>query len=426
MKTTAKIFGKDVETAGITTTQMERVIALGTELDTLSGGGTAKELLRDQFGLASRKGLTEPQAEEYAATLIVRITEAKAAERIARKRTGPYKITRADFRGGHRYDVFQNDEAIAEALPGITTALNVMDKPALLPWIARLTGDAFKGELRRVLIDEAMPDVAAVRAALLPLLNVDGYRMANDVKAKAGDRGTDTHAIAEIVARRFAVGESIDDEALALILRAQPALAAPDVYACALAVRDWFLRYRPTVLGAESMVACLHCACAATLDLHCVIDDPMYGGEWVLDAKTSKGVYESHALQTAFQAHALMQMKRGLHERHCAVYRRLRIGALWINAEAKNGAEIIEFENTQSTLGAVQEVIDLYRWKRSNSWKRRPSSFPRNAAEVAKSTAIVRERNDESAHERRLAMGHGSDFDDRQSLRDAGRGHLVR
>ena len=41
--------------------------------------------------------------------------------------------------------------------------------------------------------------------------------------------------------------------------------------------------------------------------------------------------------------------------------------------------------------------------------------------------ATLTDEESERAHERRLSMGYGSDIDhDRQSLRDAGRGHLVR
>lgn len=398
MTTTAEVFGKTLETAGVTTTQMERLFKLGEELDRLSGNGTHKAILRERFGLDTRKGLTYEKADEYTAALIDAIKAAEAASRVAKKKVGPYKITRSDFRGGHRYDVFDwTGGEIAHALPGITTALNVVDKPALLPWIARLTGDAFKAELRRVLIDEAPANVAEVRAALLPLLNVDGYQMANDVKKKAGSRGTDAHTILEIIAKRWAAHESIDDDAIRLILNAQDELAAPDVWLCALACRDWFLRYQPQVLATERPVACLHCGCAATLDLHVIIDDPKWGGEFVLDAKSSKGIWETHALQTSFQAHALMQMKRGLNERHCAVYRRLRIGALWINEKAEGGCEIVEFDNSQDTLTGVQNVIDLYLWKRKNSWKRPPVSFPRNEAEIAESTRLVKARRKEVA-----------------------------
>lgn len=395
MSTTATVFGRELETAGVTTTQMEGLILLGDELDKLSGNGAAKAILREHFGLDSRKGLTYERADEYRAKLIDAIKVANAVERVARKAVGPYRITRSDFRNTHRYDVFDwTGQEIAQALPGITTPLNaVLDKPALQKWIANLTGEAFKRELRRVLLDEAMPDVAAVRAELLPLLDVDGFKMANAIKNKAGSRGTDAHHVAEIIGKRWAAHESIDDDTIRLILANQGELAAPDVYLCALAIRDWFLRLEPQVLGAESMVACLHCQCAATLDLHVILDTPMWAGEFVLDIKTSGGVYESHALQTAFQAHALMQMKRGLHERHCGVYRRLRIGALWVNADAANGCEIVEFDNTQQLLEAVQEVIDLYRWKRSNSWRLRPASFPRNEAEVAETVRMVKEKH---------------------------------
>jgi hypothetical protein len=389
----ATIFGRTLSTAGCTAEQLERSIALCDELDKLVGSGTAKALLRAEYGLDSRKGLTEERAEAYLGRLRERIAEARAIERVATKKAGPYRITRADDRRGHKYDVWApNGVKMAGPLPGITTALNVLDKPGLLPWMANITGDAFKAEIRRVLIDEPMVDVGAVRAALLPLLNVDGFKLANQRKKEAGARGSDGHTVAELVQKRVVSGASIDDTALSLILNSQPALAAPDVYLCALAFREWLLRVKPKILATEAMVSCLHCKCAATLDLHCIIDHPKYGGEWILDIKHSKGTYPTHALQTAFQAHALMQMKRGLQERHCAVYRRLRIGALWISPNAENGCEVVEFDNSQALLDAVQRTIALYHWERTNSWRKKMASFPRNEAEVAETVAMVAER----------------------------------
>lgn len=380
----ATVFGRAVETAGCTTEQMERMLELGDELDNLLGAGSAKKLLQGMFGCSSRKELDEERASRFLVALDRQIVASSTEPE--RPKDGIYRISRNDYRGGHRYDVHEGEKLLASRLPGITTPLNVLDKPALLPWMARLTGDAFKAEIRRVLIDEAMPDVAMVRKELIPLLDVDGYRLANATKQKAADRGTDTHTVAEQVAK---LGVVSDADLIGLLRENEP-LAANDVWLCCLALRDWFRRYQPRVLSAERMVACLHCRCAATLDLHVEIDDPMYGGEWILDIKTSGGIYESHALQTSFQGHALMQMKRGLHERHCSVYRRLRIGTLWVNANADGGCQIEEFDNSQKLLRAVQEVIDLYHWKRSNSWRKKPVSWPRNAKDLEEHKRLVK------------------------------------
>lgn len=358
------VYGRQFATGGCSDGQLEDMIYLGSELDHLCGAQTSATFLRETFGAASRKDLSEADADRYIVAIREKLIAARA---VAESDTAPresYRITRADDRRGHKYDVFDSKgEKIAEKLPGITTPLGVLDKPALLPWISRLTGEAFKRKLREVLIEGAPIDVAEVRKELLPLLNVDGYKLANEEKTRAGGRGTDTHAVAEKLIGAWHAGEAIDDSMVARMIGDEP--EASDVWLLCLAIREWLGRVRPQIHGIERMVACLHCGCAATLDLHCTIGSD----EWVLDIKTSGGVYESHALQVAFQAHGVMQMARGLRADHCPVNRAVRIGALWVGKDADQGCQVVEFAHTSGLLRAAQQTIDLYRWKR-RPWKR--------------------------------------------------------
>lgn len=365
--TATKVYGRSIETGGCTAEQLNEAIAYGDELDRLAGPSASKDLLREMYGYASRKELDRDQAEKFISACIARLADAKALLRERERVKRPeLRFARRDYRGAHLYEVTADGVVVGKDLRGITTALNVLDKPALLPWIARLTGDAFKSALRRVLLEESPADVAAVRAELLPLLDVDGFKLANEQKGKAADRGTDAHGIAEQIAKNWMRGVRTDDATIAAYVAGTENPAA-DVYLCALAIREWFDRVQPKILSAEYMVACLHCGIAATLDLHCEIG----GVEHVLDVKTSGGVYQSHALQTAYQAHGLEQMARGLHQEHAPVNRDVRIGALWVNRGADQGCELIEFQNTEATLTAAQSAIAAYQWTRKNAWRKR-------------------------------------------------------
>lgn len=261
------------------------------------------------------------------------------------------KITRFDVRNRHGYRIEDDDGSlIAKDLVGITTVLNVMDKPGLVPWAARLAADAFKAEIRKA------PDLSA----LAPLLEADGYRIAEDFRDRAASRGTDGHKVAELLAIAYAHGDDLSDDLVREMLRANEPLTGNDVYLCALAMRDWLMRVKPKILRTEFCVACVTCKYGATPDLECEFD----GRRWLIDLKTGSGIYDSTAIQLHAQLHAMHQNGHGHvvggNDSHSTA-------ALWIGAKAKNGAELVP---TRACDEALSAVLTLYHWRRENGWRR--------------------------------------------------------
>lgn len=286
---------------------------------------------------------------------------------------------RRDYRGAHRYTVTTDDgTVVARDLYGVTTTLNVLDKPALIPWAARLAGRAIGAAIIDLIGKYAIDDAFALCDELRKLATVDGYQFSQQKKEKAGERGTDGHALCEELSKRYAAGEAIDDDAVIGLLLTAERLASDDCYLIALAYRDWLLRVRPRVVSTERMVACIHCQYAATEDLECEID----GDFWVIDLKTSAGIYDSYALQVVAQDHARLNTDQyDPKTHHGSRYpENARTGCLWLSKDAENGCELVETVNSRDVLEVFFGVLRAWRWRQARAW-RVPKEKP--AAEAA-------------------------------------------
>lgn len=124
----------------------------------------------------------------------------------------------------------------------------------------------------------------------------------NHVRDKAGDRGTAVHDALELWAQ----------EGIVPI----PSVYAPDEQGYVEGLRTFIEDCNPTPIVSEVMVASPTFLYAGRFDLGCNINQgtqaitksypkrkpvvsEIPGGAWILDLKTSKGVYESHHLQLA-------------------------------------------------------------------------------------------------------------------------------
>lgn len=97
--------------------------------------------------------------------------------------------------GGHRYRVsFKEGDKWGESRPttGVTTILNVLNKPALVPWSAKLSAERFSQEIKDT--------IRAKKEITIGLANelVDVAKNApNENRDKAGDAGTTIHQLIE-------------------------------------------------------------------------------------------------------------------------------------------------------------------------------------------------------------------------------------
>lgn len=90
---------------------------------------------------------------------------------------------------------------------------------------------------------------------------------------------------------------------------------------------NWWHEAKPEVIFNEQFISCTYYA--GTCDLGCHID----GEPWLIDVKTSAGVYTSHHLQTAAYASCLSET-------------RWRRGVLLLKTSTKKGWQMVESDRS--------------------------------------------------------------------------------
>lgn len=164
----------------------------------------------------------------------------------------------------------QYRDASNKRLPGVTTVLGVIDKPALLGWAARTGADAAV----EAMINGAPPDDAKEK----------GRKAVFTRRDKAADLGTRAHALVEA---HFA-GESVDVD----VSNAEDA----KVYACARRAIDAIDAAYDVIMSERALVN-LDQGFGGTLDL--VVKDRATGALLIADLKTGKGVHDEVIPQLA-------------------------------------------------------------------------------------------------------------------------------
>lgn len=160
-----------------------------------------------------------------------------------------------------------------QTYPSVTTVLQAVAKPALVPWAARRVAEAAVADAHVILKLRQIDPEAAIE------------RLAKSVwrdKTRAANTGTLLHRAAEAITGhgRF----QVSPESAPLVRQFQAFLEAHQPY---------FLHREVTVYSREH-------GYAGTLDAIAEID----GRTVLLDFKTSKHVYAEHALQLAAYRHA--------------------------------------------------------------------------------------------------------------------------
>jgi len=168
-----------------------------------------------------------------------------------------------------------------EKYPSVTTILDVLNKPQLVNWAARLTRDYIKDQL-----------FAFRRADSLKDLNVDDLLTKsasehNRVKTATAKNGTDIHRrIASYVGNKYRYIAHDEDPVVA-------------------AFRAWQDSVQFVPIASEKLVYSLEHGYAGTTDL---IGTVRNGKLALLDIKTGRGVYPEYKLQLAAYAVAYGEM----------------------------------------------------------------------------------------------------------------------
>lgn len=161
-------------------------------------------------------------------------------------------------------------------VPGVTTILRVIDKPAILGWSKKVMRDYWLSACR-----SGRTDFDAIYK--------ESWTADKKISKEAADIGSNVHAYAEAALKNLPLPELVTDQAK---------LGAE-------AFHKWMDAHNVQVLASERMVFSKQFYYAGTCDLIAKIDGALCVG----DFKTSSGIYPEMRMQTAAYQHALQEEK---------------------------------------------------------------------------------------------------------------------
>jgi len=278
-------------------------------------------------------------------------------------------LQRVQSRAGRLYRLPNGDYA-----PGVTTALSVMNKPALVDWSARLE--------RQYCLDTAAQTFAEVIGSEF-VLNAEGIAehalapkfretmearlskaRAHQKKLKsAGDIGTELHAAIERWIKER-LGQSVGP---------MPQLSEPALLAF-MAFDEWQKSVNFTPLATEVMVYDPYLGYAGTLDWIALVNGTLTLG----DNKTGKAIYAEAVLQNAAYLAAVRKQCRlgDVPIQGCIVLFPKELADV---KEKPFDVRIIPAEEHKTNFYAFLKALDLWRW--INNFN--PSKTPRQPATAA-------------------------------------------
>lgn len=176
-------------------------------------------------------------------------------------------------------------------LPSVSTILKALPKDGL-DWYGYKLGIQAMMEVHPGI---ALPEEIEGRYEEIKKLGREGkVSTPYNQLQKAGDRGTDVHDVAEY-----------------LLLNGQPPPKAEidaEILPYVEGMWNWYKAGKPTwdeVITVESPVFSLEHRYAGTLDG--ILHAKEVNAYWLIDFKTSKGIYESHLIQVVAYAHAAIE-----------------------------------------------------------------------------------------------------------------------
>ena len=221
---------------------------------------------------------------------------------------------------------FYEHPVTGQQVPGVTTVIDVLSKPALPRWAAKETA-TFAVANRKSWQD--LDEQAAV-----DLLKGAPWRMSGSAMSK----GTEIHAIAE----KLLMNEQVD-------------FVPPDVQNSVRGVAqiiDWL---KPEVIHMEASIWNMTKGYAGTTDLIAKID----GETWLLDWKSSKDVYPDMGLQLAAYGHGEVILKPDGTE--IPVPKIDKFAVAHVPKEGK--ASIVMIDVTEADFGAFTAALAIFEWR---------------------------------------------------------------
>lgn len=217
----------------------------------------------------------------------------------------------------------------AGPLPSVTTIIGKIDKSGpLIGWAKRITAEAAISHRAEM---DGWVEMAGVDGAVSLLT-----KAATVKRDSAADMGTRVHALADSLARGLPTVVTAEEKPFV------------DGYLA------WMRERKPIFRYSEDMVASLRYGYAGTFDAICVID----GETWLIDNKTSRGVYPETALQLAAYANADFIGRPGL-AKQGRIPHIDRFGVLHLRPE---GYRLVEYAITPGTFSAFLAALAIHHW----------------------------------------------------------------
>lgn len=172
-------------------------------------------------------------------------------------------------------------------VPGVTTILQCIAKPALIPWAAGMASDHWF----RIIKEDMLREDPLRKITLVDLVAIhkDAKGAHRRKASEAADSGTNVHEYAEAVLKKLAPPELKTDQAKM----------------GAEAFHKWMDAHSVKILASERRLFSKEYYYAGTCDFVGEVDGILSVG----DFKTSSGIYPEMRLQTAAYQHALQEEK---------------------------------------------------------------------------------------------------------------------
>ena len=186
-------------------------------------------------------------------------------------------------------------DELGREYPSVTTILNVINKPALIPWAKKQSLEKVKYVLQNHVMNGTLPEIKSTDD-IDAIIN-EASKTPDKALQLAGDFGSHAHALIEKV-----INARIHNDK-------EPVITA-DFKVVMESFEMFCEQYNPVFVGSEVQVcyrpAYTKIRYAGTVDAVIVHED----NPIVVDFKTSKGIYDEHRLQVGAYSNALQTLNK--------------------------------------------------------------------------------------------------------------------
>lgn len=247
-------------------------------------------------------------------------------------------------------------DELGKEYASVTTILNVINKPALIPWAKKQSLEKVKFVLQNHLMNGTLPEIKSTDD-IDAIIN-EASKTPDQVLQTAGDFGSQAHALIEKV-----INARINNE--------KEPVTPVDLKVVMESFEMFCEQYNPVFIGSEVQVCSdVYYAYAGTVDAVIVHE----GRPIVIDFKTSKGIYDEHRLQVGAYSYALHRLNQkhhgiaGLDSRHLAG-KNSPFDMAWVVKLSKDQAGVeVDKVITEPSYRAFENATKLYYELKEKMW----------------------------------------------------------